>query len=326
MAYKQTFTRFNVISVLFASFGSLYCGYTLAVIISTLGQPTFYSSLGLVTDTSDSGYGFTNAIISTANGIFFAGAFFGALLAGGLSSRLGRIRIFQMSSIVGIIGGAIQTGAISPAMYLVARLITGFGMGLSFAVVPVWVSEVAPPKFRGLMAVDTSFGWRFPNAIIIVWAVLLLAGTFIIPESPRWLVTKERDGEALEVLRRLHHDPSDPQDTFAHQELLLIRNQISDDNKQRNDGGKWQIIAQKTYRRRLIVALMTTIGSQNTGILVINNFNALLYASLGLNNWQALLLSAGYNTWAMIANFLGAVISDRFGRRKLLCKPLKPPM
>jgi MFS family permease len=103
-------------SVLFASFGSLYCGYTLAVIISTLGQPTFYSSLGLVTDISDPGYGFVTAIISTANGIFFAGAFFGALLAGGLSSRLGRIKIFQMSSIVGIIGGAIQTDAMSAAM------------------------------------------------------------------------------------------------------------------------------------------------------------------------------------------------------------------
>lgn len=102
--------------MLFASFGSLYCGYTLAVIISTLGQPTFYSSLGLVTDPTDPGYGFTNAVISTANGIFFAGAFSGALVAGALSSKLGRIRIFQMSSIVGIIGGAIQTGAISAAM------------------------------------------------------------------------------------------------------------------------------------------------------------------------------------------------------------------
>lgn len=150
--------------------------------------------------------------------------------------------------------------------------------------------------------------------------MLLLAGTFIIPESPRWLVTKERDDEALEILCRLHHDPSDPQDTFAHQELLLIRNQIADDNKQQKTGGRWQIVTEKTYRKRLIVALMTTVGSQNTGILVINNFNALLYASLGLNNWQALLLSAGYNTWAMIANFFGATISDRFGRRRLLCK------
>ena len=134
---------------------------------------------------------------------------------------------------------------------------------------------------------ETSFGWRFPNAVIIVWALLLLGGTFIIPESPRWLVSKEHDDEALEILCRLHHNKDDPQDTFAHQELLLIRNQIADDNKQRIEGGRWQILTEKTYRTRLVVALMTTVGSQNTGILVINNFNALLYTSLGLNNWKA---------------------------------------
>jgi len=63
---------------------------------------------------------------------------------------------------------------------------------------------------------------------------------------------------------------------------------------------------------------MIVIGTQNTGILVIASFNALLYQSLGLTNSQALIVSAAYNTWGMIANFIGAPISDRFGRRKLL--------
>jgi MFS family permease len=63
---------------------------------------------------------------------------------------------------------------------------------------------------------------------------------------------------------------------------------------------------------------MIVIGTQNTGILVIASFNALLYQSLGLTNSQALFVSAAYNTWGMIANFIGAPISDRFGRRKLL--------
>jgi MFS family permease len=65
---------------------------------------------------------------------------------------------------------------------------------------------------------------------------------------------------------------------------------------------------------------MVIAGTQNTGILVINGYNALLYQSLGLNNTQALIVSAAYNTFAMIANFIGATLSDRFGRRKLLRK------
>lgn len=75
---------------------------------------------------------------------------------------------------------------------------------------------------------------------------------------------------------------------------------------------------EKTYRRRLILSCIVVIATQNTGILVINSFNALLYQSLGLSNSQALIVSAGYNTWGMVANFLGATISDRFGRRRLL--------
>jgi MFS family permease len=82
--------------------------------------------------------------------------------------------------------------------------------------------------------------------------------------------------------------------------------------------GKWQILTLKTYRKRLELACMIVIGTQNTGILVIASFNALLYQSLGLTNSQALIVSAAYNTWGMIANFIGAPISDRFGRRKLL--------
>lgn len=82
--------------------------------------------------------------------------------------------------------------------------------------------------------------------------------------------------------------------------------------------GKWQLFTQPTYRKRTILAAMVLAGSQNTGVLVINNYNALLYQSLGLSNSQALLVSAGYNTWGMICNCIGANVSDRFGRRKIL--------
>lgn len=122
-------------------------------------------------------------------------------------------------------------------------------------------------------------------------------------------------------MRRLHHDPSDQEDSFAHQELRGIHEQIAVEERITETNGKWQLFTVPTYRNRLILACMVIVGTQNTGVLVINGYNALLYQSLGLSNTQALIVSAAYNTFAMIANFIGATISDRYGRRKMLSKP-----
>lgn len=142
----------------------------------------------------------------------------------------------------------------------------------------------------------------------------------IVFESLRWLVTKGGQDDALRILCHLHRDPNDPQDTFARRELALIRSQIDEDERQRQLQGKWQLIKEKSYRKHLILASLVVLATQNTGVLVINNYNTLLYQSLGLSNSKALIVSAGYNTWAMVDNFIGATISDRVGRRKLLCK------
>ncbi len=131
---------------------------------------------------------------------------------------------------------------------------------------------------------------------------------------------KGREQEALKILCRLHHDPTDPNDTFAHRELSIIHTQIIEDNKALKEWGRWQIFTQKTYRKRLILSCMVVMGAMNTGILAISNYTALVYQSIGLSNSEALIVAAGYNTFGLLANMGGIFISDRLGRRKLLRK------
>lgn len=131
-------------------------------------------------------------------------------------------------------------------------------------------------------------------------------------------MTQGRNDQALEVIRKLHHDKDDPSDAFAGRELELIKLQAEADRAAANTGVWKQLCGEKTYRRRMVLAAMIIVGGQNLGILVINNYNALLYQSLGLSNSQALVVAACYNTWALIMNVVGAALSDRVGRRKLM--------
>lgn len=102
--------------VAFAAIGSLFAGYGLAVIGSTLGQPTWYSSLDLVADPTVPGYAYTRTIIGAVNGVFFGAGFLGALFSGWCGDRFGRINGFRIAAIIGVIGATLQTAAVNQAM------------------------------------------------------------------------------------------------------------------------------------------------------------------------------------------------------------------
>jgi hypothetical protein len=134
------------------------------------------------------------------------------------------------------------------------------------------------------------------------------------------LVQRDEHEKALEVLVRLHRDPSDPSNTFAHQELRLIMERCEVEKEVIRVDGTWRLFTQKANRKRLFLACMVMVGGQNIGPLVINNYNVLLYGSLGLGPTRSLLLSAGYNTVGLAIACIGGLISDRLGRRKAMSK------
>jgi hypothetical protein len=141
-----------------------------------------------------------------------------------------------------------------------------------------------------------------------------------VPESPRFLVLHDDHQKALDVLIRLHHDPCDPNNTFAHQELNMIREKWEAEKDIIKSDGRWRLFSKKSNRQRLVLACLVMIGGQNIGPLVINNYNVLLYNSLGLGSTTSLLLSAVYNTVGLLIACIGGLIADRLGRRKCMSK------
>jgi MFS family permease len=121
----------------------------------------------------------------------------------------------------------------------------------------------------------------------------------------------------LEVLERLHARPDDPHHMAAREEFMQIHKQIELERHQKV-GNLIQLIIHPTYRKRLFYGFFFQVLAQTTGVLVINNYQVLLYTNLGLSGSTPLVLYACFNTWASFCNWVNSMILDRFGRIKIM--------
>lgn len=149
--------------------------------------------------------------------ILTLGAMFGAFANGPVADRFSRRWSILYANIIFLIGSAIQAGAQDMPMMFISRFITGVSIGMLSMVVPLYLSEVAPPELRGSLVAlqqlaitcgimcafwldygtqyiggtgdgQSEAAWRFPLAFQCVPSLLLAVGTFFLPYSPRWLV------------------------------------------------------------------------------------------------------------------------------------------
>ncbi|KAL4616531.1 hypothetical protein ACB092_07G205500 [Castanea dentata] len=166
----------------------------------------------------------------TVEGLIVAMSLIGATLittcSGAIADWLGRRPLLIISSVLYFISGLVMLWSPNVYVLLFARLLDGFGIGLSVTLVPVYISETAPPEIRGLlntlpqftgsggmfmsycmvfgMSLMQSPSWRLMLGILSVPSLLYFVLTvFFLPESPRWLVSKGRMLEAKQVLQRL---------------------------------------------------------------------------------------------------------------------------
>ena len=166
----------------------------------------------------------------TVEGLIVAMSLIGATLittcSGAIADWLGRRPLLIISSLLYFVSGLVMLWSPNVYVLLFARLLDGFGIGLAVTLVPVYISETAPPEIRGLlntlpqftgsggmflsycmvfgMSLMQSPSWRLMLGVLsipsLVYFVLTL---FFLPESPRWLVSKGRMLEAKQVLQRL---------------------------------------------------------------------------------------------------------------------------
>jgi MFS family permease len=139
----RTYTSYNLRIILLLTLGSLTFGYGFSVISNTIGQPGFIQYFNLANRTN-----YTNAITGTINGLYCAGALFGALHVGWMCEARGRKETMYLASAVNVVGGILETASVAMSMFLVARFIAGWGIGMMVVLIPIYQSEICTLRYK----------------------------------------------------------------------------------------------------------------------------------------------------------------------------------
>ncbi|KAF2811729.1 general substrate transporter [Mytilinidion resinicola] len=323
---------FNLLLAIFAGTGSFLFGYDSGVMTDVIQSPHFLWFFN-TNPNSD--------IIGAINSTFSGGAVFGALMGGFTMDRLGRRRTVQIGACINVLGACLQCGARNLGMILVGRIFAGWAVGLMSMSVPVYQSECAHPNTRGLIVGITqqmigvgfivstwvgygsskvpktsAFSWRFPLGFQAIPGAILVLGLFFLPESPRWLMEKDRGDEAMRVLRKLHYDGHN--DDWIQSEYNEIKLTIDAEKALTAPG--WLIMFKvRPWRVRLTHAVLVQVFTQMTGINVIGYYQTVMYKNLGITGGRSLLVTGIYNCVGPIGNLIFiTTLLDRVGRRRPL--------
>ncbi|WP_299550629.1 sugar porter family MFS transporter [Seonamhaeicola sp.] len=260
-------------------------------------------------------------------GMALWGTVIGAFTGGIPTNKLGRKRTLIYIGLlytVSAIGSAFSNDPITFAAF---RFIGGLGVGASTIAAPTYISEIAPAKDRGklvgLYQFNIVFGiliaflsnyllnnigenaWRWMVGIEALPALMYTLLALLIPKSPRWLLTQQKEDAAKQVFSKI----SPNQD--AHQ----IMEQIKSDFLEKNNK---DTIFLKKLRTPLILAFLIAFFNQLSGINALLYYAPRILEEAGLGNSAALLSSIGIGITNLIFTLLGIFLIDRLGRKQLM--------
>lgn len=320
---SPTVTRRLRVITLIATFGGLLFGYDTGVINGAL--PYMTEDLGLTP--------FTEGMVTSS---LLLGAALGAVTGGRLSDGRGRRRTILTLAVLFFIGALGCTLAPNTAIMVVARFVLGLAVGGASVTVPVYLAEVSPAERRGalvtrneLMIVsgqllaftsnaiiarvgDESGGvWRWMLVIATIPAVVLWFGMLVMPESPRWLASRSRFGEALDVLKQVRSQQR------AEAELAEVSALAVKDEQEKLGG--WQDMKNTPWVRKLMfVGFGIAIVQQITGVNTIMYYGTQILTDAGFAADSALTANIANGVISVLATFVGIWLLGRVARRPML--------
>ncbi|KAM0346249.1 hypothetical protein ACHAPU_005676 [Fusarium lateritium] len=327
-----------------ASCGSNMIGYTSAFIGTTITLDSFKKEFGIDQKTAEE----RNLISENIVSLFIAGAFFGSLLTYLLSYWVGRKWCLSIASATFTLGAGLQCGASSSTglgILYGGRVLSGLGTGIASNIIPIYLSELAPPAIRGRLVGLYELGWQIgglvgfwinfgvekhmpeghqqwivPFAVQIIPSGLLFLGTLWLRESPRWLFLQDRRTEAMNNLCWIRQ--LTPTDIYITEEVSAI-DHAHEIQRSTVGIGLWKPFKALTERPnmmwRLFLGCMLFFWQNGSGINAINYYSPTVFSSIGVQHDTVNVMTGIFGVVKAVMTFVWLLfLVDQLGRRKLL--------
>lgn len=304
-----------------AALGGLLFGYDTAVIAGAIDylQEKFALSPGM------KGWTTSNILLGCAVGAAFAGP---------LSDAFGRKRMLILAAVLFAVSAVWSAIPRTLTEFILARFLGGLAVGAAAIVSPLYIAEISPAHLRGRLvalqqiaiisgmvvvsivnwiialqgdhAWNVEMGWRWMFGSETLPALLFLLCLLVVPESPRWLLKRGRESDALHVLTRLGGK------LRAAWEAADIRRTIAEET------GRLDELLRPGYRKLLVIAVILAILQQVTGINAIVYYTPTIFRSSGSTDVWALFWTIITQAVNLGFTLVAIAIVDRLGRRPLL--------
>ena len=267
------------------------------------------------------------------------------MVAGPLSDRFGRKTILYVAAVMYAISAIASAFAPNFLSLVIARMIGGFGVGASLIIAPMYIAEISPPQMRGQMvsfnqlnivigisvafftnylilqlgqsdagwAQSLGFGphnWRWMLGVETLPAILYFVGLFFVPNSPRWLIMKGREDEAMPIMAKANGQE------VAEQEMASIKQSISLDKKKESVSLK-ELFA-PSMKLVLTIGVVIGILQQITGINSVFFYAPMIFEQSGIGTDASFIQAIFVGLINLVFTIIAIGLIDRLGRKPLL--------
>ncbi|ESQ31782.1 hypothetical protein EUTSA_v10003990mg [Eutrema salsugineum] len=280
---------------------------------------------------------FNSQLLTSFTSSLYVSGFVSCLLASSVTRSFGRKPSIFLGGVAFLAGSALGGSAQNVAMLLVARLLLGVGVGFANQSVPLYLSEMAPAKYRGAISngfqlcigigfltanftnyetqkIKDGYGWRISLATTAIPASVLTLGSVFLPETPNSIIQTTGDIRKAELMLRRIRGTNDVQDELTD---LVEASSESSSSSNSNAHKMFLKLLQRKYRPELVMALMIPIFQQVTGINVVAFYAPVLFRTVGFGESGSLMSTLVTGIVGTASTFLSMFVVDRIGRKTL---------